>query len=174
MIVFKILAKIFKILRSGESPNKIAAGFTLGMIIGLTPFLTLHNIILIILIIILNINLASALFGLAIFSGLAYIFDPVFHSLGYYLLVDVTFLNSFWTALYNFPIIALSKYNNTVVTGSFVLAILFALPAFFFSKYFVVYYREKLDPRLQKLKIVQLVKGSKFYSLYEKYKGLGE
>lgn len=174
MIVFKILAKLFKILRSGESPNKIAAGFTLGMVIGLTPLLTLHNFILIVVIVILNVNLASALFAFAIFSGLAYLLDPLFHSFGYYLLVDVPFLNSFWTALYSFPVIALSRYNNTVVTGSLALAVLLTIPVFPFTKYFVVYYRQYLDPKLQKLKIVQIIKGSKFYSLYEKYKGLGE
>ena len=174
MFVIKILAKIFKILRSGESPNKIAAGFTIGMIIGLTPFLTLHNLILIFFIIIINVNFASALFAFVIFSGLAYLLDPLFHNLGYYLLADVSFLNGFWTALYNFPLIALSRYNNTVVTGSFVTAVLLTIPAFPLTKYFVVYYRTYLDPKLQKLKIVQIVKGSKFYSLYEKYKGLGE
>ena len=174
MFIVEILAKIFKILRSGESPNKIAAGFTMGMIIGMTPFMTFHNLVLILLIIILNVNLASSLFAIAIFSGLAYLFDPLFHSIGYFLLVDVSFLNGFWTMLYSFPLLALSRYNNTVVTGSLAMAIVFILPVFFFAKYFVVYYRKKLDPKLQKLKIVQAVKGSKFYSLYAKYKGLGE
>jgi len=174
MFVVEILAKIFKILRSGESPNKIAAGFTMGMIIGMTPFMTFHNLVLILLIIILKVNLASSLFAFAIFSGVAYLFDPWFHSIGYFLLADVTFLHDFWTMLYSFPLLALSRYNNTVVTGSLALSLIFILPVFPFAKYFVVYYREKLDPRLQKLKIVKIVKGSKFYSLYEKYKGLGE
>lgn len=174
MFVIEILAKIFKILRSGESPNKIAAGFILGMIIGLTPFWTLHNLILILVIIIINVNLASALFAIAIFSGLAYLFDPLFHTLGYYLLVDVTALNGFWSGLNAIPVAALSRYNNTVVIGSLVLAILLCILIFPAVKYFVVYYRKNLDPKIQKLKIVQAIKGSKFYSIYEKYKGLGE
>jgi len=52
--------------------------------------------------------------------------------------------------------------------GSLVVAILFIVPFYFFSKKFVIVYREKIDPKLQKLKIVQVVKGSKFYSIYEK------
>jgi hypothetical protein len=39
-------------------------------------------------------------------------------------------------------------------------------------KYFVKYYREKIDPKLQKLKIVQIVRGSTFYRLYEKIRGV--
>jgi len=174
MFVIEILAKIFKILRSGESPNKIAAGFTLGMIIGLTPIWSVHNMILILLIIIFNVNLASSLFALAIFSGLAYLFDPLFHNLGYYLLVDVSALNGLWANLNGIPIAALSRYNNTVVIGSLVSAIIFSLPLFPSTKYFVLYYRKQIDPKLQKLKIIQVIKGSKFYSIYEKYKGLGE
>lgn len=174
MFVIELLAKIFKILRSEESPNQIAAGFVMGMIIGLTPLLALHNFILIILIIILKVNMASAIFAFAIFSGLAYLFDPLFHSLGYYLLVDIGALQNLWTLLYSSPLISLSRYNNTVVIGSFVVAILLVLPVFPSIKYFVLYYRKYIDPKLQKLKIVQAVKGSKFYSIYDKIKGMGE
>ena len=124
MFVIELLAKIFKILRSEESPNQIAAGFVMGMIIGLTPLLALHNVILIILIIILKVNMAPAIFAFAIFSGLAYLFDPLFHSLGYILLVDVGALQNLWTLLYSYPLISLSRYNNTVVIGSFIVAIL--------------------------------------------------
>ena len=62
MFGLEILAKLVKILRSAASPNQIAAGFIIGMIIGLTPLWTLHNLILFVLLIILNVNIASALF----------------------------------------------------------------------------------------------------------------
>ena len=174
MFGLDILAKLFKILRAEDTPNQIAAGFILGMIIGLTPFWTLHNFIIIFLIAILKVNIGSAVFAFAICSGLAYLLDPVFHSAGYFLLVDMTSLKSFWTTLYNFPVVALSRYNNTVVIGSFVISLLLIIPVFPFIKYFVKYYREKIDPKFQKLKIVQIVKGSKFYNLYEKIRGVAQ
>ena len=173
MIFIKFAAKLFKILRSGESPNKIAAGFTLGMILGLTPLLTLHNFILILMLIILTINLASALFAFAIFSGVAYALDPLFHNLGYFILTGIPALRDLWTALFGFPLIALSRYNNTVVMGSLIVSIALSIPVFPAAKYFVLYYRNTLDPLLQKLKIVQLMKGSKLYTLYDKIKRLG-
>ncbi|MEJ2054115.1 MAG: TIGR03546 family protein [Calditrichaceae bacterium] len=172
MFGLEILAKLFKILRAEDTPNQIASGFFLGMIIGLTPFLTVHNFIIIFLIAILKVNIGAAVFSFALFSGLAYLFDPLFHSLGYYILVDMTSLKGFFTTLFNIPIIALSRYNNTVVMGSLVVSIILIVPAFFFAKYFVFYYREHLDARLQKLKIVQVVKGSKFYRIYEKIRGV--
>lgn len=173
MFVIEFLAKLLKILRSAASPNQIAWGFTMGMIIGLTPFWSLHNILLILLIIILKVNLAMAIFSFAIFSGVAYLFDPLFHNFGYFLLVDLKSLKPIWTSLYNFPLVALSRYNNTVVMGSFIVALISIVPIFFLSKRFVFYYREKLDPKFQKLKIVKMIKGSTVYSYYEKIKGIG-
>jgi uncharacterized protein (TIGR03546 family) len=120
MFGLDILAKLLKILRSAASPNQISFGFIVGMIIGLTPLWTLHNLILFIILIILNINIGMALFSLAIFSATAYLLDPLFHHIGYFMLVDLTFLQGLWTTLYNLPIIALSRYNNTIVMGSLV------------------------------------------------------
>ena len=174
MFGLEILAKIVKILRSAASPNQIAAGIVFGMIIGLTPFWTLHNIVLIILLIILNINIGSAIFAFVIFSGIGYLADPVFHSLGYFILVDLAFLKGLWTTLYNVPVIALSKYNNTVVMGSLVVSLILTIPIFFLIKRGVIYYRENIDNKMQKWKIVKIVKGSKIYTFYEKIRKLGD
>ena len=174
MFGIELLAKLVKILRSAASPNQIAAGFLIGMIIGLTPFWTLHNIILIIILIILNINIGAAMYSFVLFSAIAYLADPLFHHFGYFLLVDMVSLKTLWTFLYNFPLVALSRYNNTVVMGSLAVSIIIALPMFFLAKSGVVSYRENIDQKMQKWKIVQAVKGSRIYSFYEKLKNLGD
>jgi uncharacterized protein (TIGR03546 family) len=69
--------------------------------------------------------------------------------------------------MYNTPIIALSGFNNTVVLGSLVSSLLLLFPVFLFMKWFVVYYRENLESKVQKMKIVVLLKGSKLYKFYE-------
>jgi len=174
MFGIEILAKLIKILRSGASPNQIAAGFVIGMIIGLTPFWTLHNLILIVILILLNINIGTAIYSFVLFSAVAYLADPLFHSFGYFLLVDLSSLKNLWTYLYNFPVIALSRYNNTVVAGSLAVALLLAFPLFFLAISGIKYYRENIDQKIAKWKIVQVVKGSKIYSFYEKIKNLGD
>jgi len=173
MFGLKLLAKLFKALRSGESPGKIAGGFILGMIIGLTPIWSLHNLIVFILLIILNVNLGMAIFSFLLFSGFAYIFDPMFHSLGFWILVEIPALKGLWTTMYNAPIIGLSKFNNTVVMGSLVVSLVLLIPAYFAVKWFVVYYRQHIDAKMQKWKIVQMIKGSKIYNLYEKIRNIG-
>ena len=168
MLIIKYIAKLIKILRSAASPNQIAGGFILGMVMGLTPLFSLHNLLIFIIVVILNVNFTMVIFSIAICSGFAYLFDPLFHDLGYYLLVDVKSLHGLWTSMYNIPIVALSKFNNTVVMGSFVSSIVLMLPGFFLVKYGVIGYREKIDARIQKLKIVQAMKGSKLYGIYVK------
>jgi len=151
MFVLEFIAKLIKILRSEISPNQISWGFVLGMILGLTPFWSLHNLIVVILIIIIKVNLATAIFSFGIFSAIAYLIDPLFHSFGYYLLVDLNSLNAFWTWLYNVPVLALSKFNNTVVIGSLASSLILMLPVYFLVKIGIVNYREKIDAKIKKV-----------------------
>jgi uncharacterized protein (TIGR03546 family) len=174
MLVIQYVTKIIKILRSAATPNQIAGGWVLGMIMGLTPFMSLHNLLILFLLIILNVNIAIAIFSLGVFSGFAYLLDPQFHDFGYYLLVDIPSLKSLWTSMYNIPIVALSKFNNTVVMGSLAGSIIAVIPMFFLIKYTVIGYRKHIDAKIQKLKIMQVIKGSKIYGLYQKIKNLGD
>ncbi|NLT49573.1 MAG: TIGR03546 family protein [Ignavibacteria bacterium] len=168
MFTIKFLAKLFSILRSGASPAQISWGIVFGMIMGLTPVLSLHNLVLVFLMIIFEINISMALFSMAIFSGIAYIFDPYFHSLGYYILVDVGSMQETWNNFYNIPILALSRFNNTIVMGSLAASLALVIPVFFLGKQFVVVYRTKVDPYVEKWKVMKMIKSSKFYEIYTK------
>ena len=175
MIPLQILSKIIKILRSGATPAQIAGGFVLGMMIGLSPsFLNPLNLIPVILLVILNVNLTSAIFAYAIFSAVAYFLDPFFHSLGYFLLVGSQILRGLWTTLYNIPFIPFTRFNNTVVMGSFVSALILLLPVYLGTKKFVVTYRVKYESKVQNWKWVKMIKATKLFHWYEKLKFLGD
>lgn len=169
MFPLQFIGKLIKILHSAATPSQIASGFILGMIMGLTPFWSLHNMLIILVIIILNVNIAMAIFGLAVFSMFAYLLDPLFNSFGYWLLVDLKFMHGFYTSMYSIPIIALSRFNNTVVMGSLVSSIILLIPVFIMAKKGVISYRSGVLQKIEKLKIVKIVKGSKFYGWYSKY-----
>jgi uncharacterized protein (TIGR03546 family) len=115
-----------------------------------------------------------AIFSYAIFSGIAYLLDPWFHTLGYNLLVNVEGLRGLWTTLYNTPLVPFTRFNNTVVMGSLVISIGLLLPVYFLSKKLVISYREKLEPKVQKMKWVKLLKSNQIYQWYEKIRNLGE
>lgn len=169
MFVLEFVGKLIKILHSAATPSQIAGGLMLGMIMGLTPFWSLHNMVIILIIVLINVNIAMALFSLALFSMFAYLIDPLFHSFGYWLLADLKFMNGFYTSMYSNPLIALSRFNNTVVMGSLISSLLLLLPFYFFSKRAVVNYRSSVLPKIEKMKIVKVLKGTKIYNWYAKY-----
>ncbi|HYH02746.1 MAG TPA: TIGR03546 family protein [Bacillota bacterium] len=173
MLWFKFLSKLIKILHSGEDPRQVAAGFALGAIIGLTPILTLHNLAIFILILLLNVSISAAFFGILVFSAFAYLLDTQFHVLGSYILTQIPALQPFWTQLYNMPIAPLTRFYNTVVMGSFVSALIALIPIYFATKHFILLYRTHLAQRVNNLKIVQIIKGSNLVQFYQKIKSMG-
>ncbi|MBN2365989.1 MAG: TIGR03546 family protein [Calditrichaeota bacterium] len=175
MLFIQYFAKLIKILRSAASPSQIAGGFILGMLIGLSPSLiSLTNLILVLLLIILNVNLATALFSFAVFSGIAYLIDPLSHSLGYFLLVGLDDLREFWISLYNAPLTPYTFFNNTVVLGSLIIALVLLIPMYFLVKTGIIKYREKYEPRVQNWKWMKMMKSTLIYKWYERLKFLGD
>lgn len=168
MIWLNVVSKFIKAFRSGESPGQIAAGFSVGFLIGLMPFWTLVGVVLFILLILLNINMAAGTIAILLASLFAFLLDPIFHDIGYFILTGIPGLQGLWETLYNSPLGPLTRFNNTVVMGSFLAGLVLVLPVFFGMKILVVAYREKLEQRIKKWKIVQAIKGSKLVQLYEK------
>lgn len=165
-LIMRYIAKLLKALASEASPGQIAGGIILGMIIGLTPISSLHNVFIVILILVLKVNIGMAILSFTIFSGIAYLADPLFHSFGVWLL-ELESMQQTWTNMYNNEWIALTKFYNTVVIGSFVTAILLCIPAFPLAKYGVVQYREHIHQKVLEWKLVKAFKTTKFYTIYQ-------
>jgi uncharacterized protein (TIGR03546 family) len=173
MFWLKLIANFIKILREGQTPAQVAGGFALGSILGLSPMLTLQGLVLWLIILVLDVNLSAATLSLLIFSLFAYIFDPLFHLLGYYLLVNIEGLKGVWTTLYNAPIAPLTRFNNTVVMGSFVSALVLFPFVYFGMKKFVVAYRGTVGKRIEKMKIYQVISKSWIVKTYQRIRGMG-
>lgn len=169
MFWLKILKSIVKILHSDISPSQIAWGVSFGVILGLTPLVTLNKIIILFIVFILPVNIGSTILFGGIFALISYLIDPIAHSLGYFLLVKVDLLFPLWKKLYNMPIIPYTKFNNTVVLGSFVISILLFVPIYIISKKFINFYRQNLKSRIEQWKIIKLLNVSSIYSFIKKY-----
>ncbi len=173
MFWLNILTNFIKILREGQTPRQVAGGFALGSIVGLSPTLTLQGLFLWLIILLLDVNLSAAILAFTLFSLFAYVFDPLFHHLGYFLLVDVESLKGLWTALYNAPIAPLTRFNNTVVLGSFLSAIILAFPVYVGMKKFVVAYRSTIGARIERWKIYQIISKNYLVRWYLKIRDMG-
>ncbi len=173
MFWIKFVTNFLKILRAGQTPKQIAGAFALGAIVGLSPSLTLQGVIIWLIIFVLDVNLTSAFFAFGTFALIAYIFDPVFHSFGYFLLVNFTALHGFWTYLYNAPLAPLTRFNNTVVLGSFVSGVILFIPIYFAMKHFVIAYRTHIHAKVEKWKIYQILNRSSLIKWYQRVRSLG-
>ncbi|MEJ2629594.1 MAG: TIGR03546 family protein [bacterium] len=140
----------------------------MGTILGLTPFFTLQNVVLIIFIILVKVNLSAVIFSLVLYSLIGYVLDPVFHALGFFVLVNIDFLQPVWMWLYNLPLAPFTRFNNTVVMGSLVVSVILLGPHYLLFKKLVVKYRTSWNVIIQKWKITKILQGNKLVRFYFK------
>ncbi len=173
MIWLKLLARVLKVLREGATPRQIAAGFVLGFALGMIPGWPLQAFVLLALILILSVNLTIAGVGAALGSLVALAFDPLIDRVGAFFLEDLSFLRGLWTALYNSPVFALTRFNNTVVMGSLVIGLLGGVIWFPILVWAVKAYRERFLAWANQLWIVRFITGSRAFQWIARVASLG-
>ena len=167
----KIIFKLLKILNSETDPKQISLAFSFSMITGLTPFLSLHNLFVLLLVLLIRVNISTFIAGLVLFSGVAYIMDPLFNKLGLFILTASP-LQGFWTSLYNVTLFRLENFNNSIVMGSLIFSLSFFIPLFIITNILIFKYRTIVMVWIKQIKIVQTLKAGKIYSFYKSLTGL--
>ena len=157
------LLKLFKLLNADVNPMQIATGIAMGMVLGLTPLLSLHNLISLFVICLFRINITAVLVSWVVFSGIAYLLDPVFILVGENLLKNPDLIN-LWTTLYQQDIWRLAHFNHTLLMGSLVVSLILWLPLVLISRLLIVQYRERILKWVLKSRLVQGLKASKFFT----------
>ncbi|MCO4322676.1 TIGR03546 family protein [Aliidiomarina quisquiliarum] len=161
------LAKLLKVLNSETSPWSLAWGISLGMVLGLTPLFSLHNLLVLFAVLALRINLSFFLISFTVCSGLAYLLDPAFNYAGELLLTSPKLLTT-WQALYDLPLARLAQFNHTITLGSVAVALVLLFPVLVMAHFIIINYRTRIQIRISRLPIVNIIKGTKFWSLYQK------
>ena len=164
--MLRLLARLLSVLNSETNPSQISSGFCFAMVAGLTPLLSLHNLVVLLLVLILRVNLSAFLLGLAVFSGFAYLLDPVFHWNGLQILT-VPALEGLWTSLYNSTLWRFARFNNTIVMGSVVFSLVLFVPLYLLSNQLIAHYREHVLAWVEKTRLMQLFKASRVYHIYQ-------
>ncbi len=166
----RLIAKMLKVLNSEGDPWQIALAFSLAMIVGLTPLWSLHNVLIILLALVIRVNLSSFIAGVVLFTGVAYVFDPLFHRAGLAIL-QAEGLRELWTNMYQSPFWRTARYNNTIVMGSLAVSLAAFIPLFLVLRVLIVKYRDHLLAWIRKSRVMQMFQASKLYSLYQKVSG---
>lgn len=167
-----LLVKLFSALNSESSIRQIALAIVLGFIVGLSPLLTLHNVIILFFVLFVRVHLGSFILSVGFFSGLSYLLSPVIIAVGESLLTAGS-LNGLFTILYQLTLFKLAHWHNTYTLGAIVVGSLLAIPLYFFSKVMIKNYRQHIMAFFEKFRIVKALKASKFYRLYLQFSGQG-
>ncbi len=155
--MLRLIIKVLKALNSNEAPWQISLGIIFGSILGLTPFLSLHNLIILFLALVINLNISMLIVSCALFSIIAYALDPVFHQLGFAILTSPS-LEGLWTQFFSCPILLLANLNNTIVMGSLIATLAAAIPLFFLLNILVVKYRDVYNTFIGKFPMLKFLK----------------
>lgn len=170
--MLRTIVKLLKVLNSENDPRQISLAFSFSMVAGLTPLVSVHNLLVLFLVLLLRVNISAFILGFLLFSGIAYVLDPLFHWLGL-LILTADPLQGLWTAFYNSTVWRLEKFNNSIVMGSLVFSVFFFTPFFLILNKLILKYRENVMSRLRKSRIMQTLKATKFYNLYQSLSGWG-
>jgi len=167
--LIKLIQSLFGALHSEGTPGQLALGIALGSIMGLTPLMNIHNAIVFAAIVLLNVSFAGGMLGWALFVPIGFLLDPLFDWIGHSLLLAPA-LRGLWTSLYNIPIVPLTNFNNTIVLGSLVFALVLLVPLFFATRWAVARYRVTVGERVRQSKFYRAVMASKVYNAYKMFK----
>jgi uncharacterized protein (TIGR03546 family) len=166
--LIKMIQSLVGALHSEGTPGQLAAGIALGSILGLTPLVNVHNALVFAAIMLLNVSFAGGMLGWALFVPIGFLLDPLFDWIGHSLLLAPA-LRGVWTSLYNMPVVPLTNFNNTVVLGSLVFALLFFVPLFLATRWSVARYRATVGERVRQSKFYKAVMASKLYNVYKMF-----
>jgi uncharacterized protein (TIGR03546 family) len=169
LTLIKLIQSIIKTLHSEGTPGQVAAGIAIGSVLGLTPLLNVHNLIIFSLVVLLNVSFGGAMLGWALFVPIGFLLDPMFHAVGLELL-QAPWLRPLWTSWTNTPLLPYTNFNNTVVLGSFVGWIVLAVPIFFGARYGVARYRATIGERVRRSRFYRAITASQAYNWYRMFR----
>ena len=163
----RLLKNLLQALHGGTEPRHLAAGFALGAALGLVPKGNLFAAAFFLMFFLFNVDKGMAFLSAGLFTGVGYALDSLANKIGWTLL-KADALRGLWTALYDLPIVPLTRFNNTVVLGNLVLGLALYVPLYFGFLKAVKLYDTHLRARVEALPLIKSFKGLDFY---DKYKG---
>lgn len=165
-----VLAKLIKALHSDAGPWSLAFGIMLGMIFGLTPLVNVHNLLVLFFVLFFRVNISTFLLSWGVFSVLALMFDPAMNIIGEAILTNQG-LQSTWTSFYNTSVGRVSQFYNTLTMGSLALSLALSPFVVLISKLLIIRYREHLLAKIERWKVIEVLKGSRVYQIYQRMEG---
>ncbi|NVJ52011.1 MAG: TIGR03546 family protein [Gammaproteobacteria bacterium] len=160
-----MLAKLLKILNSEDSPAAVGWAISLAFVFALLPLFSLAKWLVLVAVLLLRVNLSAFLLFSAVFAVLAWLFDPLLNDFGMWLLT-LPALKDFWIAVSQSSVGGALALNNTLALAALLLSVLVLLPLYWIGVKLIYWYRSHIKSRIEKWRVVAVIKSSKIYQIY--------
>jgi uncharacterized protein (TIGR03546 family) len=129
-----VVRGLVRALLAADSPSQLAAGFTLGMVIGLVPKANLIALSLCVLLFSLRCNKGLGIVAAILFSFMSLQLDSFTHKLGL-MVLQADSLQATYASVFSLPFGPWMGFNNTVVTGSLLVGLYVAYPVYWIVRH---------------------------------------
>ena len=170
-LLIKQIINFIRLLHSDTGQNQMASGLAFGVFLGFAPFLSLQTALVLFIVFFFRVQLGAAFLSAFFFKFVAYLLDPVADPIGRSLLENES-LRPLWTQMYNVPFLPMTRFNNSIILGSFIISILLCPILFFVFKKLIVQYQSKLVAKIESTKAWKAFKATKLHDWYSKYNDL--
>ncbi len=172
LFIIQQVITFLKLLHAESSDKKIALAAMLGFFSAVSPVLSLQGVLLLLMALLLRVQFGAFMFSWLLFSLALVPFAQIFDQIGYVLLSSEG-LREFYVWAQQSAVLSQTRFNNTIILGGFVAAVVLAIPLFFIVRFILKKYRETVVSRVKKSKFYHMLKASvlfKVVEFYEKYK----
>jgi uncharacterized protein (TIGR03546 family) len=170
-VLIKQFISLIQLLHSDNGQNQVAAGLAFGVFLGLAPFFSIQTFFVLFIVFIFRVQFGAALISAFFFKFIAYLLDPVADPIGRFLLENPA-LRPIWTQMYNLPILPMTRFNNSIIMGSFAISLIACPILFFVFKSLIVKYQNNVVSKVRKSAMWKGFQATKIYIWYSKYNDL--
>jgi len=171
-VIQQFLALI-KLLHSDNSDEKIAWAIVLGFFSALWPLMSLQGVFVLILALVFRFQLGAFLLSWLLFSILVVPFMGSLHKLGAAFL-DLESMNLLYVSMQKSDFWALSRFNNSIVMGSFWAALVLSPFVYILFRWLLKKYRDVFFAYIKSTKVYYILKSTVFVKIYDLYGKYGQ
>ena len=135
--------RLIEALLAHDAPSQLAAGFALGMVLGLVPKGNLIAVSLFVLLFSLRVNAGMGLVAALACSWIGLVLDPFADKLGMVVL-SIGSLQATYATLFQLPLGPWLEFDNTVVIGSLLVGLYAMYPVYWFSYIACCWYQSRV------------------------------
>lgn len=170
-LLIKQIINFIRLLHSDTGQNQVAAGLAFGVFLGFAPFISIQTLLVLFIVFIFRVQLGAAFLSAFFFKFVAFLLDPVADPIGRSLLENES-LRPLWTYMFNVPFLPMTRFNNSIVLGSFMISIILCPILYYVFKLLIIKYQTTLVRKVESSKAWKALKATKLHDWYTKYNDL--